>query len=161
MPEAAALEDVLLDSEAIERLLHFIVGEWQAVPEQWRPWGVWITLHAPLPASVDMLSDREMTRSVRAAWFLKDGIPQPRSIWEFIRFIVVHSQQPWNMRRDPVPDAVFSTRRHEIGLAAFAAFIDSPEIYLDTVWGGLWGRGRKVIVNVQGQVEERQLLWIS
>ncbi len=37
----------------IQQLLFRIREEWKALPEECRPWGVWITLHAPLAADAE------------------------------------------------------------------------------------------------------------
>lgn len=156
-----------MDPSIIQQVLQRIKEEWQALPvlsvggqPGSKPWGVWITLHAPLPAVTHMIS--QPTHSVWRAWLLQDGPDQPqeRSIWEFIRFYVVHFERPWDKEYLAGTDPRFD-RYFILGLAAFARYEDTQDIYLETIWGGLWGLGQRLTINAQGQLEPTEQLWVS
>jgi len=156
-----------MDPSVIQQILQHIKEEWQALPmlsvagqPRSKPWGVWITLHAPLPANADMIS--RPAHSAWRAWFLQDGPDQPqeRSIWEYIRFYVVHFERPWDKAHLAGTDPRVY-RYFVLGLAAFARYEDTQDIYLETVWGSLWGLGRRLTINAQGQLEPVQQLWVS
>lgn len=158
-----------MDPSVIQQLLQLIKEEWQALPvlskrgQPWsKPWGVWITLHAPLPADADMIS--QPAHSVWRAWFLQAGPDQPqeRNIWEFIRFWVMHFERPWDKERLAGTDPRFSIQPYyALGLASFAGYENSQDIYLGTIWAGLWGLGRRLTINAQGQLEPVKGLWMA
>ena len=133
--------------------------------ESWRrdtagrqPWGAWIALHDALPAG-DQSFLSIPSAPVRRVWFLDAGGSRERSAWEYVRFHVVHSVQPWCGRTTREVPAIFG-RVHEIGLAHFAQFAGTSDVYAGMQWGSLWGRG--VRLAVQGdRVVEVNLLWVS
>lgn len=95
------------------------------------------------------------------AWFLdKNGMGE-RSVWEFRRFIVVHFEQPWCGRIWEEPSIPINTKRYEIGMAAFAQYEGGSDVYLDWVWGGLFGRGWRVKFGEDGVAVDYHALWIS
>ena len=144
-----------------QRLLQLIKEEWLELPAQWRPWGVWITLHTPLSAGTD--HPLQATHTLRSAWFLEERMnePQERSLWAFIRFWIMHFERPWDAAGCASDDPRFSARSYPVGMAAFAPYADSPDIYLQTIWGGLWGFGRRLTTTADGLIEPVQGLWIA
>ncbi len=144
-----------------QQILHLIKETWKELPVARKPWGVWITLHAPLPANADSLM--RSTLPFRRAWFLTDsmGMPQERSIWAFTRFWVMHFERPWDEAGCASSDPHFSADYYAIGLAAFAPYAGSNDIYLETIWAGLSGFGQRLSINAHGLIEPGEGLWIS
>ena len=131
---------------------------WNPLPEERWPWGVWIRQHDPLPASTPEID--QLTTPLRNAWFLsEDGLRQMNP-WSFLRFWTVQSIRPWAAPDSYIEDVAFARPRWRIGYAAFAVIADSDEIYVETVWGGLWASGR--LVTTAGRtVQEVTFLWIA
>ena len=146
--------------EKIKRyLLARIIREWMSLPDGSRPWGVWLRYYAPIATDIDHIGTN--TSVPLQAWFLdKDGISE-RSVWEYQRFLVVHWEQPWCGRIWKERSLPISTGTYEIGLAAFAPYEDSSDVYLDWIWGGLWGRGWRVKLGANGEPADYEGLWIS
>ena len=146
--------------EEIKRyLLARIRSEWESLPADSRPWGVWLRHYAPLAA--DTINLGINTGPPLQAWFLdKVGLSE-RSVWEFQRFLVTHWVQPWCGRIWKERSLPVSTGAHEIGLAAFARYEDSSDVYLDWIWGGLWGRGWRIRLSANGEPVDYEGLWIS
>jgi hypothetical protein len=121
---------------------------------------VWLRYYAPFAADVRDLSDIKLAPPLQA-WFLdKSGLDE-RSVWEFQRFAVTHGVQPWCGRILKETSLPISTGPHEIGLAAFAEYEDSTDVYLDWIWGGLWGRGWRIKLGADGEPVDYEDLWIS
>ena len=140
-----------------DAVLHHIEAMWQANRQDGRPWSVWVRQHKPLPPAAS-----QARTPVCATWFIDRRGIQPRSPWAYARFHTVHFDQPWCAKMFGEPaNPLFGRRRHEIGLAAFARYIDSTELYLEMVWGGLGGQGWRVAVGWDGTVHIRQRLWIA
>lgn len=142
------------------QLWSLIKEEWKALPEECQPWGVWITLHAPLLASPD---HPLLDASIDQAWFLEGrmSMPEQRSIWAFTRFWVMHFVRPWDEAGCASRDPRFSARCYPLGLATFAPYANSPDAYLETIWGGRWGWGRRVTFAPDSSLEQVQFLWIA
>ena len=102
-----------MDARTEHAVLCCIVREWQSLPADSRPWGIWLTAHGPLPEEADTL-DREKSPA-RRAWFLDGSGLRPRDVWAFRRFWVVHLLQPWCKRPFGEPDTMFGSHRHSIG----------------------------------------------
>ncbi len=114
-----------MNPSRIQQLLSLIRKEWKALPEECKPWGVWITLRAPLIADADHpLQDAP----IHHAWFLEESMnmPQERSIWAFTRFWVMHFERPWDEAFCASADPRFSARCYPLGLAAFALYAELP-----------------------------------
>jgi hypothetical protein len=147
--------------------LHYIANEWQEIkPVKLRdeppippPWGVWIRLYDPIPNNSGIIV--EGVHSIRKVWFLDSHGCQERNPWEYARFIVVNSYCPWAAERFRPQMALWGTV-HQIGLAAFALFVGSPnEIYLDMQWGVRWGQGYRMRVGEAGALQVARRLWLS
>ena len=84
------------DPPQISLMFELIKDEWLAIPSQRRPWGIWITQHAPLPSDTHSLPHQ--TRTLQRAWLLQDNIfpPEPRDPWEYARFFIMHFARPWD-----------------------------------------------------------------
>lgn len=131
---------------------------WDPLSEERWPWGVWMRLHDPLPSGA---SDIEApTTLLRKAWFLSEDGLRRMNPWSFLRFRTVQFIRPWTAPNVHLDDAAFARPRWRIGYAAVAEITGSDEIYLETVWGGLWGRGRLVTI-VGNTVQELSMLWIA
>jgi hypothetical protein len=88
--------------------------------------------------------------------------PNERNVWAFTRFRVAHFERPWAAVGVPVSrDPWFNSQYYAIGRAAFAPFVDSQDVYLETNWAGLWGKGRRLTLTPEGLIERSQDLWIS
>ena len=150
-----------METSCQQQLLQLIKEEWEELPAQCRPWGVWITLHTPLPAGADHLL--QPMRTLRSAWFLEErmNVPQERSIWAFTRFWMMHFERPWDAAGCASADPRFSAPCYPLGMAAFAPYAASHDIYLQTIWGGLRGFGRRLMTNADGLIEPLQGLWIA
>jgi len=146
----------------IQPLFSLIREEWKALPDECKPWGVWMTLHVPLAADADHILQRRMP-PIHRAWFLKDGMKmaEERDIWAFTRFWVMHFERPWDEAHGASADPRFSARCYPLGLAAFAPYADSQDLCLETIWGGLWGLGRRLTLTAHGSIEPVQGLWIA
>lgn len=145
----------------IHQLFSLITEEWKALPQECKPWGAWITLHAPLAAATNDPLLHEAPP--QQAWFLEEGMgrPRERSVWAFTRFRVMHFVRPWDTGDCATPDPRFSARCYPLGLAAFAPYADSHDLYLETIWGGRWGLGRRLTLTPEGLIEPAQGLWIA
>ena len=144
----------------IQQLWSLIRGEWNALPEAGKPWGVWIRLYAPLAVTADHLQQEALPLQ---AWFLEEGMewPHERSIWAFARFWAMHFERRWAVADCATLDPRFSARCYPLGLAAFAPYADSQDLYLETIWGGRWGWGRRLSLTPEGLIERSQGLWIA
>lgn len=139
-------------------LLSYIAEEWRTLPQlSPAPWGAWITLY---PA-VEDCSDNPFSRwpVPVSAWFLDRRGVSRRSVWEYRRYVVSQLEKPWCTRPFGEPNP-----RHgcffEIGLAAFAQRPADDEVYVETLWGGLYGEGRLVEVD-SGGVRRKRRIWIA
>src|SRR5207302_8005031 len=101
-----------MDTRAEHTILRYIEREWRSLSPDMQPWGMWLTLHGPLPEAADKL-DRESSPA-RQAWFLDENGLRPRSVWEYRRFWAVHFLQPWCSWAFGEPDTMFTSRRHAI-----------------------------------------------
>lgn len=72
----------------------------------------------------------------------------------------MHFERLWDTARLASRDPRFS-RMFLIGMASFAPYSGSQDIYLETVWGGLWGRGCRLTANQRGLLEPARELWVS
>jgi hypothetical protein len=139
-------------------LLERVVGDWQSLAPGMQPWGMWIALYAPLPVDADTL-DRTASRALRA-WFLDARGLQPRGTLEYERFWIIHFEQPWCRRPYPEPGEILGAQTYPIGLAAFAAYSDTMDVYLQVEYGARFGRGYRVTVDGDQRRAEREL-WRS
>ena len=109
--------------------------------ERW-PWGAWMAQHAPLD---DVAT--EVRAPVHRAWFVDDDGLREMSPWSFLRFWPMQIERRWTDSYGiAMPDAAFAGPRWRIGYASFAEYEHSGERYLETTWGELWARGRRVQV---------------
>ncbi|HEX8994524.1 MAG TPA: hypothetical protein VF812_00685 [Ktedonobacterales bacterium] len=144
----------------VQPLWSRIGQEWDAIPEEVKPWGVWITRHAPLAAAnIPSLQEAPLLQ----AWFFEAGMERPhdRSGWAFTRFWVMHFKRPWDVADCASPDPRFSARCYPLGHATFAPYADSQDVCLETIWGGRWGMGSRLTLTPEGLIERGQLLWIA
>lgn len=144
----------------IPQVWSLIREEWQALPDEGKPWGVWITLRAPLAADAN---HPQQEAPLQQAWVLTQDMerPQERSLWAFARFWVMHFERPWDKAGCAPPDPRFAARWYPLGLAACAPYADSQDCYLETIWGGRWGWGRRLRRTPEGSIESVQGLWIA
>ena len=133
-------------------------SRWDPLPEERWPWGVWIRLHDSLPTKAS--ASEGPTTPLRKAWFLGETGLRQMDPWSFLRFWTVQFIRPWAAPHFYVQDAAHARPRWRIGCASFAEIIGSDEIYLETVWGSLWGRGQ--LITIAGHtVQELSMLWIA
>jgi hypothetical protein len=120
-----------MDATTEQAVFCCIEREWRSLPADARPWGMWLTVHGPLPEDADTL-DRERSPA-RRAWFLDETGLRSRDVWEFRRFWAVHLLQPWCKRPIGESDTMFTSRRHSIGWAAFAVYGETNDTYLEVM----------------------------
>jgi hypothetical protein len=71
----------------------------------------------------------------------KEGLEE-RNPWDYANFSAIHITQLWSSKSEWMSSDVFGGRElHEIALARFAPYIGTDEVYLDYLWGRLFGRG--------------------
>jgi hypothetical protein len=145
-----------MDQRQISILLAAVEQQWRDLPPEQRPKGVWIRRHDPLPPDA---VDR-MPTPVRAVWFLDERGLRKGDVRSFLRFYTVHIVQPWCARAVPEKNQIFG-RVHAIGLAAFASYRGSDEVYLETIWGNLHGRGGRYSLDEHGALKLVGPEWIS
>lgn len=145
----------------IEQLWSSIRQEWHAIPEEVRPWGVWIARYAPL--ATETQGPTLQTMPLLQAWFLDEGMnqPQERSAWAFARFWLMHFKRPWDVAECASRDPRYAARCYPLGVVAFASYADTQDLCLETMWGGLWGLGRRLTLTPEGLIERSQFLWIA
>jgi hypothetical protein len=80
--------------------------------------------------------------------------------WLFVRWWTAQIERPWRAPSGDVWEAAFTRPRHRIAWAAFAEYAGTNELYLETVWGGTWARGQRVVVR-SGGVEVVSDLWMA
>lgn len=136
-------------------------GLWNPLADERWPWGIWIRLHDPLPAHESQSDEGPSPNTpLRKAWFLNEDGLHPMDPWSFLRFWTTQFVRPWAAPDSYVEDVAFARPRWRIGYASFAEIAGSDEIYLETVWGSLWGSGRLVTIR-DDSVHELRFLWIS
>ena len=142
-----------------QNLLQLITREWESLSVELKPWGVWIRQYAPIPIGADCeIDDSSLPLQT---WFLdRQGIRQ-RSVWEFKRLQVVHWEQPWCKKANKEISALWTPRHYEIGLAAIAEYEDSPDVYIETIWAGLYGKRLRVKFDENGKVIDRNEVWVA
>ena len=143
--------------------LQYITNAWRELRSYLRhdeslSWAVWIRLYNPI--SVGMNSVDDYVNTLMKVWFLTERGLEERDPWEYARFIVVNSYRPWSSMSTP-PHVTIWGKTHEIGLAAFAECIEQDLIYLEYQWGNLWGKGYRMKVDVEGQLQIEKRVWIS
>jgi hypothetical protein len=89
------------------------------------------------------------------------SVAQEQNIWAFIRFWIMHFERSWDEAGCASSDPRFSARCYPLGMAAFAPYADSHDIYLETIWGGLWGFGRRLTIKADNLIEPLQGLWLA
>jgi hypothetical protein len=136
--------------------VQFVIAHWDSLPASARGWGVWIVQHDEMPPrAVDRATD------VVRAWFLTTEDFASRDPSAYARFSVVHSGRAWCRRMDGhEPSSAFG-RVHEIASAAFARFVATRDLYLDYIWGNLFGRGYRCRVTENARLQIRRSLWCS
>ena len=139
-------------------LLTEILQQWLSLAERSRPWGMWIRQYPPLqPQDHDIPKDAWPEQ----VWFVDEHGLRPQSIWAWRRFVAVHSEQPWCTRAWKEPAIGVLGNPHRIGLAGFAPYAESADLYLETIWGGTFGQGLRVNLAEEGQVRIQSVLWLS
>jgi hypothetical protein len=140
-------------------ILELITEEWESLSERFKPMaGVWIRQYAPMPLELDEVNDQTMFP--HAVWFLDETGLRQESIWKWRRFLVIHWQQPWCSRVGKEPSGIFG-HPHEIGLTAFAPYLESDRFYVEMQWGGRFGSGWQVVVNDYGRAQRKLKTWVS
>ena len=150
-----------MEPASLEQLWQRIREEWQEVPVSFRPWGVWITYHTPLIVETDI--SVLPIETVRRTWFFESTGDKPRekSVSAFIRFWIMQKERSWDLTGRASPDPCFSMNYHAIGRASFACFVDSGDIYLEIMWAGLYGSGRRLTTDAEGYVQSVQTIWVA
>jgi hypothetical protein len=144
-----------MDRRRLGILLSEVKRQWRHLPPERRPQAVWIAHHEPIPPHVDRI-----TTPLLAVWFLDQRGIKVGDVWAFLRFYSVHWVKPWCARTIREKDAVFGWV-HEIGLAAFAEARGTTDVYLETIWGNLNGRGGCHAIDERGGMIPVGPQWIS
>jgi hypothetical protein len=156
-----AAPDTVMDPEIEQACLAEVRRAWTASAEGLRPDTAWIAEYLPVPAGT-----RQPDTSVVKAWLLSKAGIERRPADEYVRFLTVHYGLHWHSGIfAPMPSGVFNNRpgyTHTIGLAAFAPVEDSELIYLDYIWGGMFGRGAEYRYDAQAKALECvKTIWTS
>ena len=148
-----------MEEHVRQNLLQLITTEWESLSAEVRPRGVWIRQYAPIPIG----AEREIDYSSLPlqTWFLDRRGIRKRSAWEFKRLQVVHLEQPWCKKVNKERSALWTPGRHEIGFVAFAEYENSSDVYIETIWAGLYGNGFRIKLDENGKVIYRSELWIA
>lgn len=141
-----------------QALLTDILQQWRFLAERSQPWGVWIRQYPPLRAQDCDIPKGSWPEQV---WFADEHGLHPRSIWAWRRFVAVHSEQPWCRRAWQEPAIGVFGNPHRIGVAGFAPYVDSADLYLETIWGGTFGQGLRVNLAEDGSVRIHSVLWLA
>ena len=141
-----------MNAAAERAILLAIAYEWTHLAEIYRPWGVWIHRHAPLPPDAS-----ELATPINSAWFLDEHGLRRQDVSSYERYLyLIHANLPgyeMQLRKN-------NRRTYEIGLAGFAPYQVGDAAYLETLWAPLWARGRRVVYNEQsGRLERLRGLW--
>ena len=128
----------------------FVCRHWRGLPEDGRPKGVWIALHAALE---DGASEVDPTDSpVSAAWFLDERGLHPRTVSDFLGFDAVVNGQPWSAAplgpSHPPPGRFFG-----IGVSRVAPYREGRDFYADVLYGPRYGAGWRL----RGDVPSKDL----
>ena len=153
--------DSVMDPAVEQACLAEIAQAWRNAPEGLRPDTAWIAQYQPVPAGT-----RQPDTSVLKAWLLGALGIESRPVDEYLRFL---TDQYGSDRQSgifaPMPSGVFNNRpglTHTSGLAAFAPVQDADLIYLDYIWGGLFGRGAEYRYEAAAKALECvQTVWTS
>ena len=153
-----------MEPEDRNRCLKYIAEQWQGLrpielrgqPVAQLPWGIWIREYGDLAPGTTAISEGK--QAIQAAWFLSRSGLEPRDPLEYARFILANSYpQP----RDSRDNHVFG-RVHKIALAACAGFSGMPGlVYVEFIWGTLWGEGLRLEFGNDGNVLSNESLWRS
>ena len=144
--------------------LKYIAEQWQGLrpvelrgePVAQPPWGVWIREYDDLAPGTTAIADGE--QAIQFAWFLSKTELEARDPHEYARFILANS---YPLPRDNRENHIFG-RVHKIALAAFAGYSGMPGIvYVECIWGTLWGEGLRLEFGNDGQVSSKENLWRS
>ena len=141
-----------------QAIIELITEEWFSLPEKFKPAATWIRKYPPVPLDLDEVNDTTM--SPELVWFLDESGLRQESIWKWRRFLVIHWQQPWCSSICKEPSDIFGNP-HEIGLAAFAPYLDSDMFYVEMQWGGRFGSGWQVVINKHGKAQRKLKTWVS
>src|SRR5215472_10235820 len=136
-----------MDPSSCQHLLSLISDEWRA-------------LRAPLARDADFLP---LDAPIHQVWFLDGSMikPQNRNVSEFARFLAMHFLRPWDIAECASADPRFSARCYPLGLAAFAPYADSTDVYVETIWGKRWGWGRRLRFAPDASIAQMDGLWIA
>ena len=146
-------------NETIRFALNKIEIEWVRLSADYQPWGVWIRQHVSIPNSV--IDRLESQAALQRVWFLsREGIT-PRDPWDYLRMMVVQFEQPWCKKMWKERTTWSANGPHEIGFAGFAEYENSEDIYVEVIWGGLFGRGWRITIGEQATETGSRLLWVS
>jgi len=147
-----------MSSDREGALLQYILEAWRVVPDTVRPWGMWLTLQAPIPEAQDWLQYDATT--IQRAWFLDELGVHPRCAWEFRRFWVVQFEQPWCTHEFRERGGILGQKQFPIGFGGFAEYVGSECCYVEFTFGKLYGRGYRLELSGDRVISESGL-WIS
>jgi hypothetical protein len=153
------IDRYVLKPQIIQESLSIIRSIWQRLPDERRPWGVWISYHEPIAVSAERTDT-----NVISAWFLTSCGITRENPWDYVRFRVIHSSYFWcskmsRTERSPIFGGVHEM--HEIGLASFAQIDNQPLIYLGYMWGGTYGRGDRYRIDSSNKLIFDTRVWVS
>ena len=115
-----------------------LLSAWRSVSPGLQPPCVWLRQHEAFSCASDV---HRIPSPVVAAWILRDGCLEQRSVSEFLRFYVVQGDMPWVSAQWPPQSAIFRRHTHEFGMAAFAPMLGTPgDYYFEWQFGGTHGR---------------------
>lgn len=151
--------------EIVELCIRYTIDEWRKLqprklqdkPPIPPPWGVWIRLYDPLSPTASDITNKHVLRRV---WFLTERGLQERDPWEYARFVTVTWHRPWASAGFAPREAIWGIL-FEIGLAAFAEFSGTEEVYRETRWGSRWGQGYRMKPDKNHTLQIVETLWLE
>lgn len=149
----------MLSTSIQNKIVKFIIFNWNTLPFNSKPWGIWIRYYLAIPFNQDC----NFYGDPIAVWFIAENGKKEKNIWDWKRFETIHFIQPWCMKifREPYSKTIATTNKiYEIGFAGFAPFESQNDFYIEFIWGGLSAFGYRVVVDENDEIKV-ETLWIA
>ncbi len=137
-------------------ILQFIEQCWKTLPLGFAAPLVWVRQYPPVSNEVDMLADDLFPQRT---WVLDDKGLREENVWKWERLATVRWRQPYCRRMWEASSADHS-KPPEMAFTSFARYEDTPQFYLEMIWGRLFAEGLRVFVQ-DNSVQIERKLWLS
>lgn len=156
----------MLSEETRRYFLSRVEWDWRRLSrdERGNTWGVWLREYAPVPDTLQDLCELGPEAVPVRAWFLDGAGLREMSPWSYVRMVTVHGGRHWYTGTLCAPASTGGfggARRYSIGHTAMAPYAGCRAVYIEEVWGGLFGRGYRYDLDEQGRPCGGTSLWIS